>query len=336
MVMRSWAWAWACTRALAFGLALAVGVGSSAFAQTYPNRPIRVIAPFPAGGLVDVLARAVGRGAREGARPAGHRREPAGRGRQYRRRRGRQGGAGWLHAADDLARHPASMNLAIGRPFDRGKAFTPISLVADMSMLVVVHPKVGVKSLSELIEYARANPGKLDFGSAGVGTAGHLGQALLTRVAKIKVTHVPSARCRRPRHRRRDRAGWSRRGGHIGQRLGRHHRIDRRRGEAGKQASRRSCCPMFEPPPRRGLPRLGGVLVVGVVAPAGTPPEIIKRSACGDREGRAPALHATLRRPNPAPAWSASSPRRVATLIVDGAEEGRDGDDAGSILAGLR
>src|SRR5688500_8896058 len=48
------------TRALAFGLVLAVGVGSSALAQTYPNRPIRMIAPFPAGGLVDVLARAVG------------------------------------------------------------------------------------------------------------------------------------------------------------------------------------------------------------------------------------------------------------------------------------
>ena len=69
-------------------------------------------------------------------------------------------------------------------PFDPGKAFTPISLVADMSMLLVVHPKVGVKTLSELIAYARANPGKLNFGSAGVGTTGHLGQALLTHVAK--------------------------------------------------------------------------------------------------------------------------------------------------------
>jgi tripartite-type tricarboxylate transporter receptor subunit TctC len=76
-------------------------------------------------------------------------------------------------------------------PFDPDKAFAPVSLVADMPMLVVVHPKTGVKTLAELIAAARANPGKLSFGSAGVGTTGHLGQALLTHVAKINLTHIP-------------------------------------------------------------------------------------------------------------------------------------------------
>ncbi len=67
----------------------------------------------------------------------------------------------------------------------------PVSLVADMSMLVVVHPRLGVRTLAALIEKARAAPGTINFGSAGVGTTGHLGQALLTHVAGIKITHVP-------------------------------------------------------------------------------------------------------------------------------------------------
>ena len=61
-------------------------------------------------------------------------------------------------------------------PFDPDKAFTPISLVADMPMLVLVQPKTGIKSLKELVAAAKANPNKLNFGSAGVGTTGHSGR----------------------------------------------------------------------------------------------------------------------------------------------------------------
>jgi tripartite-type tricarboxylate transporter receptor subunit TctC len=76
-------------------------------------------------------------------------------------------------------------------PFDPEKAFVPVSNVADMTMLVAVHPKTGIKDLKGLLAFARANPGKLNFGSAGIGTTGHLGQELLVHVGKIKVTHVP-------------------------------------------------------------------------------------------------------------------------------------------------
>jgi tripartite-type tricarboxylate transporter receptor subunit TctC len=64
-------------------------------------------------------------------------------------------------------------------------------MVADMTMLVAVHPKTKIKTLKELLDFAHANPGKLNFGSAGIGTTGHLGQELLVHVGKIKVTHVP-------------------------------------------------------------------------------------------------------------------------------------------------
>jgi len=163
-----------------------------ASAQTYPNRPIRMIAPFPAGGLVDVLARAVGDElAKTLGQPIIVENKP---------------GAGGNIGADLVAKAEAdgytllmtspgiqSINqfLYKSMPFDPDKAFAPISLVAEMPMVVVVHPKTNVKTLSELIGAARANPGKLSFGSAGIGTTGHLGQALLTHVAKIELTHIP-------------------------------------------------------------------------------------------------------------------------------------------------
>jgi tripartite-type tricarboxylate transporter receptor subunit TctC len=151
-----------------------------------------MIAPFPAGGLVDVLARAVGEElGKTLGQPVIVENRP---------------GAGGNIGADIVAKaEPDGYTLLMTSPgiqsineflyktmpFDPDKAFAPISLVADMPMLVVVHPKVGVRTLRELIDLARASPGKLNFGSAGIGTTGHLGQALLTHVAKIDVTHIP-------------------------------------------------------------------------------------------------------------------------------------------------
>jgi tripartite-type tricarboxylate transporter receptor subunit TctC len=176
-------------------VALAMSIAftaSHAAAQGYPNRPIRIIAPFPAGGLVDVLARAVGEELTKTlGQPVIVENKP---------------GAGGNIGADLVAKaEPDGYTLLMtspgiqsinqflykSMPFDPDKAFAPISLVADMSMLVVVHPKTNVKTLADLIAAARANPGKLTFGSAGVGTTGHLGQALLTHVAKINLTHIP-------------------------------------------------------------------------------------------------------------------------------------------------
>jgi tripartite-type tricarboxylate transporter receptor subunit TctC len=163
-----------------------------ASAQTWPQRPIHIIAPFPAGGLVDVLARSVGAElARSLGQPVIVENKP---------------GAGGNIGADAAAKaEPDGYTLLMtspgiqsinqflykSMPFDPETAFAPISLVADMPMLVVVNPKVGARTLHELIDLARKNPGKLTFGSAGIGTTGHLGQVLLVRTANIDVTHVP-------------------------------------------------------------------------------------------------------------------------------------------------
>lgn len=179
-------------RLLTLAVFLPLGFAAAAQAQNYPDRPIRLIAPFPAGGLVDVLARAVGDEiSKTLGQPVIVENRP---------------GAGGNIGADAVAKSTpdgytllmtsagiltANQFLYAKMPFDPATAFVPVSNVADMPMLVVVSPKVEAKTLAELVALAKANPGKLNFGSPGVGTTGHLGLALFMHAAKIKLTHVP-------------------------------------------------------------------------------------------------------------------------------------------------
>jgi len=178
-------------RSLTIGVVFVVCLASNALAQSYPNRPIRMIAPFPAGGLVDVLARAVGEELGKSlGQPVIIENKP---------------GAGGNIGADIVAKaEPDGYTLLMtspgiqsineflykSMPFDPDKAFAPISLVADMSMLVVVHPKVGAKTLKELIDTARANPGKLNHG-ASLGVPPHLLGEFVRAKTGIDMPYVP-------------------------------------------------------------------------------------------------------------------------------------------------
>ena len=170
----------------------AVLIATAASAQTYPDRPIRLIAPFPAGGLADVLARAVGD---EMSKSLG---QPV----IVENRAGAGGNTG----ADAVAKSApdgytllmssagiltANPHLYAKMPFDAATAFIPVSNVAQMNMLVVVHPNVPAQNLKEFIALAKKDPGKLNFGSPGIGTTGHLGLAMLMHTAQIQITHVP-------------------------------------------------------------------------------------------------------------------------------------------------
>jgi tripartite-type tricarboxylate transporter receptor subunit TctC len=177
-------------RILLVGLALFIAFPAQA--QSYPDRPVRLIAPFPAGGLADVLARAVGD---EMSKTLG---QPV----IVENRAGAGGNTGadavakaapdgytlLMSSAGILTANPF---LYAKMPFDAATAFIPVSNVADMSMLVVVNPKVEAKTLGELVTLAKAQPGKLNFGSPGIGTTGHLGLAMLLHAAQVKITHVP-------------------------------------------------------------------------------------------------------------------------------------------------
>ena len=171
---------------------VALWVAAPAAAQTYPDRPIRLIAPFPAGGLADVLARAVGD---EMSKTLG---QPV----IVENRAGAGGNVG----ADVVAKAEADGTTLLmssagiltanpflysKMPFDAETAFVPVSNVADMSMLVVVRANLEAKSLGDLVVFARAHPDRLNFGSAGIGTTGHLGLAMLMHAAQVKFAHVP-------------------------------------------------------------------------------------------------------------------------------------------------
>lgn len=162
------------------------------FAQPYPARPIRLIVPYPAAGPNDMLARSIN--------------EPLGR------RLGQQiiidnrGGAATVIGAEiaassapdgytlllatvtTLAVAPA---LATKRPFDPERDFVPISMLGGQPYLLGLHPGVPATTIQQLIAYAKANPGKLSFASAGVGTSAHLAGEMFKYMADINVVHVP-------------------------------------------------------------------------------------------------------------------------------------------------
>jgi tripartite-type tricarboxylate transporter receptor subunit TctC len=167
-------------------------LATAAQAQTYPDRPVRLIAPFPAGGLADVLARAVG----------DQMTKTLGQPVVVENRAGAGGNTGALAVAtaapDGYTLLMSSAGILTANPFlyskmpfDVETAFIPISNVAEMSMLLVVNPNVEAKTLKDFVALAKARPGKLNFGSPGIGTTGHLGLAMFMHAAKVQITHVP-------------------------------------------------------------------------------------------------------------------------------------------------
>jgi tripartite-type tricarboxylate transporter receptor subunit TctC len=163
-----------------------------ALAQPFPNKPLRLVVPFPAGGPTDIVARPL-------AQLLG---EALGQSVIVDNR----GGAGGSIGADMVAKSPAdgytllmgtvgtsAINAALYRklPHDPVRDFTPIALVASAPVVVVVNPAAGMGSLKELIAQASANPGKVGFGSAGSGTPGHLTGEMFATATGVKLEHIP-------------------------------------------------------------------------------------------------------------------------------------------------
>ena len=164
----------------------------SVLAQAYPSKSIRLVVPFPPGGAVDFYARAV--------QPALA--EALGQPVVIDNKAGASGmlGAGIVaQSAPDgytlLLGNIASLAINVGiydkMPYDPRKDFTHIVRTVDVNYVLVVHPSLPVKTVAELVQYAKANPGKLSYGSAGSGSLPHLGTELLKAQAGIDLVHVP-------------------------------------------------------------------------------------------------------------------------------------------------
>jgi len=176
----------------AIALLFLVFAGTPSLAQTYPDRPIHLIVPFAAGGLVDVLARMLGEELSKAfAQPIIIENRPGAGGNVGADAVAKAAPDGYTLLMTSAGIQSINQFLYKSMPFDPEKAFAPVSLVADMPMLVLVRSSTEIKSLQDLIANAKANPGKLNFGSAGIGTTGHLGQALLAHAAGITLSHVP-------------------------------------------------------------------------------------------------------------------------------------------------
>jgi len=174
------------------GAGIAAALPARARADSFPSKPLRLIVPFPPGGPTDIVARPMA--------------QLLGEALKQNVIIDNRGGAGGSIGADVVAKAaPDGYTLLMGTvgtsainaalytklPHDPVKDFTPLALVASAPVAVVVHPEQEIRSVRELIERARAQPGSLLFGSAGSGTPGHLTGEMFATAAGIKLRHVP-------------------------------------------------------------------------------------------------------------------------------------------------
>lgn len=174
-------------RALA-AASLAVAAFSAAGADGYPARPVRFIVALPPGGSPDLLARTIANGLNWPQNVVVDNRTG---GRNLAAEivaRSAPDGYTWLLTNDNLL----TVNPHLGKSsFDPLKDFAPVTLLARLQFLLVVHPAVPAKSVQELVALAKAKPGSLNYGSSGSGSAQHLGTTMLQYLAGIEMTHVP-------------------------------------------------------------------------------------------------------------------------------------------------
>ena len=162
-----------------------------AFAQSYPDRPIRVIVPTPVGGPVDVMARLIGAGlpAFLGQNVFVENRPGAGNtlGSRQAAAADPDGYTLMVTAASGLIISPMIYKNA---GYDAA-SFAPVALISETPQLLVINPQLPFKSIADLVAFAKANPGKLNYSTGGIGTLPHLAAELFKQVTGTDIVHVP-------------------------------------------------------------------------------------------------------------------------------------------------
>lgn len=176
------------TIAAAIGLSL---LSTASFAQPYPTKPVKLVLPYSPGGVVDFIGRTLGQHLGDAlGQPVVAENRP---------------GAGGIVGSDVVARAPADgyalllMDPAIvinptlqeSVPYDLFKQLDPISVVSSSPLVLVVSPGLSVKTFDEFVAYGKANPGKLNFASAGIGTTPHLAGEMFKQSTGVVATHIP-------------------------------------------------------------------------------------------------------------------------------------------------
>jgi tripartite-type tricarboxylate transporter receptor subunit TctC len=268
-------------RAVQTGLALLTaaivsGLATVATAQNYPTRPITLVVPFPPGGSTTIVARIV----------ADRMADAIGQPFVVDNR----GGAGGTLGTRQVAKSaPDGYTIALGYTgtlaigpslfpnvgYDIRADFAPIGRIGVAPSTVVVHPSFPVHSVAELIAYAKANPGKVDYASAGIGTVGHVAGEYFAIETGIKLTHIP--------YKGTGPAITDLLGGHIPLSFSPIPAVHESaksgllRMLAVTSAKRSTLLPEMPTVAESGVPGFDAVLRYGLVAPAGTPRPIIER-----------------------------------------------------------
>ena len=245
-------------------------------AQTYPNRTITMVVPFPPGGSTSIVGRVV----------ADKMSELLGASIVVDNR----GGAGGTVGSKSVARSdPDGYTLMVGYTgtlaiapslyrnagYDPRKDFVAVGMIGSAPSSLVVHPSFQVKTVAELIAYAKANPGKINFGSAGIGTVGHITGEYFARATGIKIVHIP--------YKGTGPALSDLLGGHIPMSFSPvattagNVNAGLLRGLAVTSVRRNKLLPEVPTMIEAGVPGFDAVLAYGLVAPAGTPRAVVDR-----------------------------------------------------------
>lgn len=165
---------------------------AAAASEDFPNKMIRIVVPYAAGGTTDLLARVVGQQMSERmGQPVIVENKPGANGMLGSTAVARSPNDGYTLGIASPGNHAANATLYKDVPYDTIKDFTYVSLAVDAPMVLVAHPSLKVKSVAELIKLAKAEPNKINYASGGNGSSMHLAMELFASMADIKMNHIP-------------------------------------------------------------------------------------------------------------------------------------------------
>jgi len=181
---------------VSFALCLIVGLFAhqNTFAQAgaYPNHQIKIISPFATGGIADGFSRIIAQGLSESfGQPVIVENKAGGGGNIGADFVAKSPADGYTLIMGSIGTHAVNPYLVKNMPYDPLRDFVPVVFVLDAEGLLAVNPNLPVKNVPELIAYLKANPGKVSYGSGGIGTASHLAGELFVMTAKVDMTHIP-------------------------------------------------------------------------------------------------------------------------------------------------
>ena len=294
--------------------AAALALAAAPVRADYPDRPIHLVVPFPAGGGADILARTImPRVARELGTTIVVENRPGAGGNVGAEYVARAAPDGYTLLYGTNGTHAINRALYGSLAFDPVRDFAPVSRMTQIAALVVVYPGLPVATVGELVAYAKANPGKVFFASAGNGTTSHLAGELFRTVAQVDVVHTP--------YRGGALAANDLMGGHVAMMIDVMPNVlplakgGKLRALAVTTAARVPAAPEIPTVAESGLPGFEVSAWDGVLAPAGTPTAVIDRLNAAIRAALAdPEVRAALvaRGAQPVPGTPEAFARHIA------------------------